>query len=351
MLLRSLILGASISVMSVSGSAQTWSLKVIAPAPPVQPYPGYGLQAGALNGVGEVVYWKATPHPWSTAEIWSPFGNSQLHVGAPFVAPSVFKYFDNGRAVGICHELPSGGSNGQGHPCAWNSHGQFRRLRKPPGAVSASAVDANSQGQIVGHTEYPNARPLLWQGDILIVLPLPNVPVHEGYAQAINDHGTIAGHVFNAAGSFEGAFWQGTSGPFMIGVLPGTQGSLLYDIGNDGSACGALLTANGMHAMRYVGGSIVDLGGIAGYPTSGLYRMNRHGVAIGFAVDAFAGKAAGVVTVGNGIELLDDHLDPVSGAGWSVVSAADINDAGEIVATAWTSPGAPLSIVLLTPMP
>lgn len=349
MSIRSLIVGTCVVVLAGVTRAQMWSLEVIATAPP-----GNSFDTAGINDLGAVAYSakQAPGNPSTTVEIWSPLGNSQLHVTPGFVWPRIERYFDSGRAVGTFGIPAAIGQGVEPNPCVWDSHGQFRRLRKPHGASYTFALDANARRQVVGYAiaHGQGLLPLLWQGEVLTVLPVPNAPVPTGLASAINEHGTIVGYVRNASGIQEGAFWQGTAGPFTIGIPSGAVATELQDVTNDGSACGSISFAGSVHAMRYVAGSFVDLGGVPGLPGASLARMNRNGLAIGAAFDPQITYPP-IVTIGNGVELLGLHIDPATGAGWHLIRATDINDAGQIVATAYR-PGNPSGVVvLLTPMP
>jgi hypothetical protein len=231
-------------------------------------------------------------------------------------------------------------------PCKWDSHGQFRLLRTPQGSFDALAMDANARGETVGSC---GLGPLLWQGDVMSVLPVLPGQVG-GAACAINDHGTIAGGVFEG-NSPRGAIWQGMSLRTMLPTPSGAWGTVLTDIANDGTCCGWINLPGGItHAMKYVAGSVVDLGAVPGFERTELRRINRVGMALGTALPLWPGPGAPIVTIGSGIDLLEQHLDPATGKGWYLLTADDINDAGQIVALASDLEN-PIAIVLLTPMP
>lgn len=82
--------------------------------------------------------------------------------------------------------------------------GIFVPLKTLATPEDSSATDINNRDQIVG---YSGHRPVLWEEDTVTELPMPNGDM--GFAQAINDHGLIAGHWSTRDGARSGmCLWR-----------------------------------------------------------------------------------------------------------------------------------------------
>src|SRR5262249_28023670 len=84
------------------------------------------------------------------------------------------------------------------------------------------------------------------------------------------------------------------------------------------------------HAFRYVSGVLTDLGTLGGNWSYGNGISNSNMIVGGSFIDAADSIYHAFATVGNSLTDLNTNVDS-SGAGWVLVEARAINDAGQIV--------------------
>lgn len=204
------------------------------------------------------------------------------------------------------------------------------------------ATGINDAGQVVGTFEdwqagYGNRSPFLYaNGSVTSIRFQPDVP-EAGFAEAINNSGAVTGTL-----DVDGPWYDPSRQAYVFdgtlrtyGTLGGriSEGEDINDAGvvvgwSDNAAQDAEL------AFRLApGGAMTDLGSLGGN-ASRAHALNNLGWIVGMSdidagmdVDyhAFLYREHGMVD-------LNSLVDPV--AGWRLVSAEDINDAGQILAQA-----------------
>lgn len=192
--------------------------------------------------------------------------------------------------------------DGQLRPTRWDG-GSATAL---PGTGGGSAMDINASGQIVGWAAFadPVLRPAIWNGQQ--VTALPTLGGDSGIAMAINDQGMVVGNSNREAGGARHAtLWVGNQA-----IALGTRGfsSEAYGINNQG---------------QVVGGNLTGLGQ--------------------------GGRQFGVLWEDGEIFELNDFLGSYRSE-WSVSLANDINDAGQIIGSAFGT-GGRRSVVVFSPVP
>jgi len=241
----------------------------------------------------------------------------------------------------------------------------------PDGAEWSWAKDINNAGQVVGNS---GSRAFLWDGTAMTeILDLYSSPWNSG-ATAINDRGQIVGWT-RGAPPYVATLWQN-------GVpqrLYPQNDSRAYGINNRGQVVGwtfdgaflwdgtATLLPSSFPSVGHFAGDINDAGHIVGRLNIGIGLSDplRHiaqlwdgvtAVPLGFFLAAGTegdccviainnrGEVVGADATGNGVfwdgtpHALSDLLD-ASAAGWTITAAADINDRGQIAATALGADG------------
>jgi probable HAF family extracellular repeat protein len=121
------------------------------------------------------------------------------------------------------------------------------------------------------------------------------------------------------------------------------EGSTATHINDTGQVVGVGSGVAGQHAFLWTPdmpngseGSMTDLGDLpGGLSYSGASSINSHGQVVGLAtIDVPLGESgtrAFLWMSSLGMVNLNDYLDPISGDGWTLHRAWDINDAGQIV--------------------
>jgi MYXO-CTERM domain-containing protein len=232
--------------------------------------------------------------------------------------------------------------------------------------------DINSTGQVVGYSQAVGVltRAFLYDGTMHDLGSL--LPGGGAIAYSINDSGQVTGtSPTPTAQNYEHAFlYDGTMHD--LGTLGGRT-SLGAAINNSGQVTGTSDTATGLpHAFLY-DGTMHDLGSLGGashglainssgevvgesYPSGGgflhafLYDGTMHDLAVigaGTTNNSYAtgindrGQVVGYLAGASDQPFLYDSVHGVvnlntlivPGSGWSLISAADINNAGQIVGT------------------
>jgi hypothetical protein len=257
--------------------------------------------------------------------------------------------FDNGRIVGF-----SGNSSTDARAAVFDMQGVPLELRTLPGHTFSVAAGGNAHRVIVGAASNDLFggldQPVRWVGGVLYALPLP-VGSAYGAATAVNNHETIAASAWNNVGVDEVGYLVYSHGHLeSVPPQPGAPWSRLFDINDAGQAVGQLTDEFGFPLMGfYFENSVVTpIPPVTGDPGALLTDVNRQGLSCGISLGGTFGIRA---VVCNGAEMFDlnELLDPVSGAGWTILVAQDINNKGQIAGNGF-DPGGAISGFVLTPM-
>jgi probable HAF family extracellular repeat protein len=152
-------------------------------------------------------------------------------------------------------------------------------------------------------------------------------------AADLNDAGVVVGVAELADLSVHAFRWIATNGMVDLGTLGGPDPySTATAINAPGIIVGASLVPDGtletIHAVRWAGGSPIDLGTLGGR-NSGATGINRWGWIVGQAETA-TGESHAALWVGRGVVDLGTLGGPMSGA-------YAINDTGVVVGFSWTA--------------
>ncbi len=277
-------------------------------------------RANAVNNAGQVVGFT-----WSTAE----------------TAYRAFLWQENSGLVDL-GDLPGGSDYSRAD--AINAHG---------------AVAGRAGGQFVSHPSFGNlsfnhavhfAAP-----DVLTDLEARPEGTLSSIARGINDFEVVVGErdgsfgtraiVWDAGAATDlGALW---------GVVPAGSQSFARDVNNHGQVALQLpLAAGGSTAAIWQQGvGFTEIGRLTGATNASASAINDAGQAVGFAGPyGVAGTRAWLWTAGEGLQDLNDLLDPALGAGWLVLDANAISESGLVAGRGW-HPSLGYRAILMTPVP
>ncbi|HEX5683124.1 MAG TPA: hypothetical protein VFY73_03725 [Ideonella sp.] len=245
---------------------------------------------------------------------------------------------DRGDVAGECQQ------NDRVKACLWRADGSVRAFRGPDGHKDYITVaDVNNAQQVVGYAQSRQGPMRAYLFDNGVSKDLGAFDGVTSRATGINKAGHVSGYSTNANGVFHAFIHDGTQLKD-LGTL--ADHSFAEDLNDDGVAVGRADVSNGeRHAVMFKGGQIIDLNPLGG--ESQAMAINNHEVVVG-QWGPVGSSAAFVYKHGRMINL-NHQLDPVTGEGWRLVSAVNINDRGQIAAIAKREPY-DFHVVLLTPM-
>lgn len=253
----------------------------------------------------------------------------------------------SGITVGFDYSIP---------PVKWE--GGISQLL-PFGAESdsqACAFDLNAQGAIVGVSGsdlslYYN-KPVVWTGDEVSVLPLGDA--QHGGAYAINESGAVAGYtreLHYTSYKMSAAIWVDGELQMLGGLSESNTGSA-FDINELGHVVGWSHTHYTQNAFYWADGEMQALEmSDPYYQHSAAYAINNSDQMVGWISQPTGSHAA--IWENGSLSDLNDLVDLPAGS--DLEYAWDINDSGQILATAYIYDESRQSmderLLVLTPVP
>jgi probable HAF family extracellular repeat protein len=244
---------------------------------------------------------------------------------------------DDGVVVGTA----SAGGTDIGHAVRWRG-GVARDLGTLGTGLFSEARSVNATGTIVG-TSYTDGGGLLgihgfrYTDTTGLVDLTPGID--EAHAEAINDVGQVAGWRNGRAFRLTGTTFAD------LGVPTGFARSFAFVINGAGIVAGHVssATGNSERIFRYSNGTMSVIGGMGEYNRA--LGINAAGDVVGTGLPVLGLRQGFLYTDANGMQGLNQLIDP--NAGWFVLGASGINDAGQIVG--WASGPNGQRAVRLTP--
>jgi probable HAF family extracellular repeat protein len=292
-----------------------------------------GLRSHA-NGISEngiVAGWAQLPPGGKHAVIWD--GNGIVDLGAPagFIVSEAAAVNDSNQVAGFGEGSPQ---SYQGY--LWES-GSWTPIGVLPGHFESMALDIDSGGRIVGRSFILGGeqRAVMWGAGVLTDLGTLG---DSSSAHGINDVGQVVGHSLadlpGGEQEFRGFLWENGQ----MTALDPLGSSWYYTVPYSFSVKHGTLWRN--H------GGVVALGDVPPTPgtcgsaplTRSIARaINSSGQVVGEAMCSSTGGPDAAFLWQDGVMHNLNDLIP-SGTGWELVSALDINDAGQIVGWGLLSP-------------
>jgi len=248
---------------------------------------------------------------------------------------------DRGDVAGQCQK------HDHHRSCIWKANGSVEVIANTLGGSKGflNVKDMNSARQVVGYAQNADKqiRPFLYENGV--TRDLGSLGGSSSEATGINKLGHVSGYATLPDGTFRAFIHDGTQLKELGTLGTDTFADALND--NDVAVGRADLNNGSRHAVMFKDGRVIDLGTLGG--GSEAADINNHEVVVGMSRPDDQPDIAFVYRNGRMIDL-NTELDPVSGAGWHLLTGRKINDKGQIVAIAqhpgeWDS-----HVVLLTPM-
>lgn len=218
--------------------------------PPMPSYADSG--ANAINNTGMVAGWAL-----SQAIVWND-GRASVLPAEPRGRAAAFGLNDHGQVVGWATQVDAGGNATGSYAALWEQ-GRHTGLATL-GGPSSQALDINEHGLIAGWSRLADgmtSHAVVWQNGEII--DLGTAGGRDSRANAVNDHGAAAGSSYlDEEGNLSAVVWQHG----ITTVLDGYGlASIARDINNSGQVVGLVMgTSTGYnHATLWSGGASIDL--------------------------------------------------------------------------------------------
>jgi probable HAF family extracellular repeat protein len=238
---------------------------------------------------------------------------------------------DLGDVVGTAN---AGGTD-LGHAVLW-TNGVIKDLGTLATGSYSEGWGVNNNRQVVGSSytnggSFVGVHGFLYNQALGMVDLTPNSDT--GSALDINNAGQVTGYKTAAGGYYHAFRWQ--AGTFVdLGALPGFAYSFGWAINAVGQVAGNSTSASGNSEQLFrsiAGSGLQNLGGTGEHNVA--WGINASGDVVG--TRGFQQPRAILYTDAGGLRDLDTLIDP--SLGWVLLGAHDINDAGQIVGSAFNN--------------
>lgn len=210
---------------------------------------------------------------------------------------------------------------------------QMKSLGTLGGPVS-QAYSINDSGQITGYSDVPahpsnHQHAFVYSAGTMIDIGQLLTSLVNSYGYGINGLGHVAGTAYDNNYTAPHAFFYNGTAAADLGAFGGTGSSALAINSSDTIAGYLTTTSSYDHAFSYSGGTVTDLGTLGGHYSYGLAINNSNVIVGGSFTDSLDSVYHAFICANGTILDLNQMLDK-TGAGWTLVEARAINDAGQI---------------------
>jgi probable HAF family extracellular repeat protein len=201
------------------------------------------------------------------------------------------------------------------------------------GGEVSQAYAINNSGQVTGYPDISankanQQHAFLYAGGNMSDISQALTSLPNSYGYGINALGHVAGTAYDARYTAPHAFFYNGSTSVDLGVFGG-QGSSAFAINDQDIIVGYLTTSSSFdHAFIYTSG-VTDLGTLGGHYSYALGINNSNVLVGGSFVDSKDSIYHAFIWSNGAMTDLNTALD-ATGAGWTLVEARAINDAGQI---------------------
>src|SRR5262249_7033549 len=207
-------------------------------------------------------------------------------------------------------------------------------LALPPGDLFMEARALNGHDQAVGvsYDVGGHFHAFFWNAGTTTSLHTTFGGQQYSEANAINDAGLIVGSTDDADGNFHALRYNGATATALHG-LTGYETTFGRGLNARGDLLGEGTTQNASRALLWPVRSLdpVDLGAFPGYVYYTPSQINSSRMVVGTAGDSAYTTLPAFLYDNGALRDLNALADPVTGAGWTLVSALGINTQGQIV--------------------
>ncbi|MBN1123606.1 MAG: DUF3466 family protein [Sedimentisphaerales bacterium] len=304
--------------------------------------------ARAINNLGQVVGYnevEGNRHAfyWDSTDGMIDLGTFEGYASA------AWDINDERTVVG--HYTSPNGSSYYDHPFIWTEPDGMTGIQYPYpytdlGYRKGQALGINNQGQIVGYGgQGGDTYPFIYENGQYTALD--HFTYMQSGAYAINEEGRIAGfsridveHLNHTSSEFSGILWDINGDmtimrPFLAGSTNLAE-SFAYDINNQGRVVGTNLSLRTNYDLRTFiwdeTNGLIELDAFEDYFSSAV-AINESDQVVGYYGQIYdqyyLPEIAFIWDEINGAVDLNTLIDPLTG--WTLVSAYDINDYGQIV--------------------
>jgi uncharacterized membrane protein len=317
---------------ATSGSAQSYIPTDIIP-------PNGGVfRADAMNDSGQVVGSYTPPAGFERPAVWQNGAMTILPLLPGAVSGWARGLNNNGQFVGACSRSVSDGTV-LPQACIWEN-GTVRALASVDGTNESAAWAINDAGTIIGHIYTPmnivgnpwmkHRQAVVWQGNSAGKLVPPSAGAHT-WAYAIDNFGRVAVSWSSDAAQGDGTWRAARWTPDMSNGTTGTMITLsygiAYDINNEGVVAAGEVPYWG--AALFNGSNLIGLGGHTAR------SVNETGTAVGYSLVDEATTVALVWDAQNGMRDLNAVLSTTTAQSYpgSLRGGLEINSSGQILAS------------------
>lgn len=301
---------------------------------------GDSPSAVALNDLGQVVGASG-----QRAFLWTAgTGMQDLGIPAGFYGAAGVGINQSGQVAVSAHKNSTPFYDG--HAFRWSA-GVYQDMGTLGGTFSI-AYGIDSLGRLAGYAYTSLGAIHAYRSTTgAVLVDINSLGGNYSLGYGINAAGYVVGQAYNASNQYH-AFLSTGGGMQDLGTLGGTQ-SQADDISDAGIIVGGSSTTGdaSYHAFIYQAGVMTDLGSPTAF-SSRAYAVNDAAQVIGSYSDGTYGHPFLWDSV-SGMRNLNSLLEPVSGAGWTLLDANDINNRGQIVGQGFHN--GVVSAYLLTPLP
>jgi probable HAF family extracellular repeat protein len=305
---------------------------------------GTSSYALGMNSAGHIVGYSTTSSGDTRAFFWDGISMTNLGtLGGTF--SQAMDINDSGLIVGRSYD-------GSGVMHAFSYNGSMTDIGNLGGYGYAEAWGVNNSGQITGISNVdgiPGHNHSFFYDGSMVDLGTSGSNFSMGFN--INASGHIAGMSTTAGGDFRAFYWDGSTYT-TIGTLGGTM-SIAGSLNDSGVVAGMSTNASGEHRLFIWNGTMTDLGGILNQSLfSAPNDINNLGQIVGIVY------GQGAFLYDSGLGIIDLNSVPgiansiwSDGTDWYIGDAYEINDSGQISATAFSRLTGATRALLLTPVP
>jgi probable HAF family extracellular repeat protein len=230
----------------------------------------------------------------------------------------------------------------EGHAFRWTG-GAYQDLGTLGGSFS-TAYGIDELGRIAGYayTPFPSAIHAFRSTTGTSLNDIDGLGGNYSLGYAMNASGEVVGQAYTAGGEYHTFYWPGSGAMQDFGLFGGTQ-SQADDISDNGIILGV-----GAAAFIWQAGVTTTISSPA-FPGTRGNAVNNAGQVVGSYVNDQGFSRPLVWDAAHGSKDLNALLDPATGAGWLLLAANDINNAGKIVGQGFHD--GQLRAFLLAPVP